>query len=336
VLGELKQIAAGATDLLLRASSDPTYADGDDASWTAIDWSSYTGSVELLGSPVNYVDTGGEDRPALLFIHGLGGRWQNWLLNIPAFMDTHRVVALDLPGFGDSPMPVEPISMLGYGRVADALCEALGIDWPVVVGNSMGGLVGAEVALAFPTRVSRLVLVSAAGLSVEHRRREPLLTGARLLAAQSTRIAAHRESVVRRARLRRIALQSVARYPERLSAPLTWELVQGSGRPGFVPALDALLGYSLRERLGAIEVPTLIVWGRDDRLVPVADASDYEHLIGSNARTVVFDDTGHVPMIERPTRFNALLRAELSASDAPSGTAPKRRHAGVRPRRVSR
>jgi pimeloyl-ACP methyl ester carboxylesterase len=330
VLGELKQIAAGATDLLLHTSRDPTYADGDDASWTEIDWASYTHSVELFGSAVSYVDTGGEDRPALLFIHGLGGRWQNWLLNIPPFMDTHRVVALDLPGFGDSEMPVEPITMLGFGRVADALCETLGIDYPVVVGNSMGGLVGAEVTLAYPTRVSRLVLVSAAGLSVEHRRREPLLTGARLLAAQSTRIAAHREAVVRRARLRRVALQSVVRYPERLSASLTWELVQGSGRPGFVPALDALLGYSLRERLGAIEVPTLIVWGRDDRLVPVADAADYQHLIGDNARTVVFEDTGHVPMIERPTRFNALLQAELSASDPVRSQRPR---AGARPRR---
>jgi pimeloyl-ACP methyl ester carboxylesterase len=321
VLGVAKQIVASVTDGLLR-SGDPAYADGDDARWTAVDWPSMTWSVDLPSGRVIYVDTGGEDLPALLFIHGLGGRWQNWLLNMPAFMDTHRVIAPDLPGFGASAMPAETITMRGYGRLVDELCDLLGVDCPAVVGHSMGGLVGAEVAVSFPTRVRRLVLVSAAGVSVEHRRREPLMTGARLLAAHSTRIAAYRESVVRRPRVRRLGLQSVVRYPERLSAALTWELVQGTGRPGFVPALDALLGYSLRARLGAIEVPALIVWGREDRIVPVSDAADYEAMIGANARTVIFDDTGHLPMVERPSRFNALLRAEISGEEP---SAPRRR-----------
>ena len=61
------------------------------------------------------VDTGG-DLPALVFVHGLGGRWQNWLLNIPAFMDSYRVIAPDLPGFGSSQMPAEDISIRGYAR----------------------------------------------------------------------------------------------------------------------------------------------------------------------------------------------------------------------------
>ena len=121
------------------------------------------------------------DRPPLLFLHGLGGVWQNWLLNIPAFMGTHRVIAPDLPGFGRSEMPAGRISIQGYGRVIDELCRALDVDCPVVIGNSMGGFIGAELALAFPTRVSRLVLVSAAGLSVEHMKKEPLLTLARRL-----------------------------------------------------------------------------------------------------------------------------------------------------------
>ena len=86
-----------------------------------------------------------------------------------------------------------------------------------------------------------------------------------------------------------------------------------------MPALEALLEYSYRERLAAIEVPVLIVWGRNDLLVPVGDATHYQRLIGDNARVVVFEDTGHVPMIERPTRFNALLRG------VPRGRASRRR-----------
>jgi pimeloyl-ACP methyl ester carboxylesterase len=301
---------------LLRPGPDATYADGDDAAWQTVDWPALTRREAILGRQVNYVDTGG-DKPPIVFIHGLGGNWQNWLLQIPAFMDRYRCVALDLPGFGASELPAEPISIRGYGRVVDALCDRLGLDRPVIVGNSMGGFVGAEVAIAFPTRVRALVLISAAGLSIEYLRREPLLTFARLWAASSARVLAGRDLIVRRPRLRRGALGLLLRYPERLSGPLTEELVQGAGKPGFLPALEALLSYSFRDRLVEIEIPVLIVWGRNDMLVPVADADGFQELIGANARKVIFEDTGHGAMIERPSRFNALLREFLRGNPAP-------------------
>lgn len=301
---------------LIRPGPDPTYADGDDASWMAVDWPDYTRRVEVLGRSINVVDTGG-DGPPLLFIHGLGGTWQNWLLNLPPFMETHRCVALDLPGFGLSDMPSEPISIEGYAKTVDGVCAALDVECPVVVGNSMGGFVGAELALDFPTRVRKLVLVSAAGLSTEYQRREPLLVVARLWAAATARAGVMNDPVVRRRRLRRLFLQSVVRYPEKLSVPLTAELVGGVGKEGFLPALEALVDYSFRERLAEIEIPVLIVWGRNDILVPVTDAERFERLIGPNARKVIFDDTGHVAMLERPSRFNALLREFLAGEREP-------------------
>ena len=88
----------------VRPGPDSTYADGDDSSWMEVDWPSMTRRLEVDGQSVGVIDTGG-DGPPLLFLHGLGGIWQNWLLNIPAFMDTHRCVAIDLPGFGLSEMP---------------------------------------------------------------------------------------------------------------------------------------------------------------------------------------------------------------------------------------
>jgi pimeloyl-ACP methyl ester carboxylesterase len=316
-----RQLTALARNGLLRPGPDPDYADGDDATWMDVDWPSYLRREEIEGRSVNVVDTGG-DGPPLLFVHGLSGAWQNWLLTIPAFMATHRCVALDLPGFGESEMPARDISIRGYARTVDRLCDRLGIDRPAVVGNSLGGFVAAELALSFPTRVERLVLVSAAGLSIEYQRRQPLLTLARLFTAVSARTGARQAAVVRRPRLRRLFLQAVVRYPEKLSPQLTWELVQGADKPGFVPALEALMDYSFRDRLAGIEVPTLIVWGRNDMLVPVGDAARYERLIGDNARSVIFEDTGHMPMIERPRRFNALLADFLAGEPAPeSGVA---------------
>ncbi len=301
---------------LIRPGPDPTYADGDDFSWMDVDWPSMTRRLTVGGRGVNAVDTAG-DGPPLLFIHGLGALWQCWLLNMPPFMDSHRVIALDLPGFGQSEMPAGKISVRGYAQVVDEVCDQLGVESPAVVGNSMGGFIGTELALSFPTRVDRLVLVSAAGLSIEYQRREPLMTLARAWAAATTRAGARTEHVVRRPRLRRMVLQTVFRYPEKLSAPLTSELVRGAGKPGFVPALDSLMNYSFRDRLAQIEMPVLIVWGRNDMLVPVGDAARYQRLIGPNARKVIFEDTGHVPMIERPSRFNSLLRRFLAGEREP-------------------
>jgi pimeloyl-ACP methyl ester carboxylesterase len=309
-------MAAVVRGAVLRPGPDPTYADGDDATWMDVDWPALQRPLELDGRRVNVLDTG-TDGPALLFLHGWSSNWQIFLLNIAAFMDTHRVLALDFPGFGASALPREPLSIRGYARVVDAMCAELGVDRVAVVGNSMGGFVGAELALSYGTRVDRLVLVSAAGLSTGELPQAPLLAAARLVAAGAPLATRLESPVVRRPRLRRAAMQFVVRYPERLSVPLAQELVLSFGRPGFVAGLRAIFDYAYRERLPEIEIPVLIVWGENDLLVPVGDAFRYARLIGANARVEIFEDTGHAPMLERPSRFNALLRAFLAGEPAP-------------------
>jgi pimeloyl-ACP methyl ester carboxylesterase len=304
---------------LIRPGADPGYADGDDDGWRSVDWPALTRRIQVLGREVNVIDTGPADdhAPPIVFIHGLGGAWQNWLLNIPAFMGAHRVVAMDLPGFGESELPREEISIKGYAKVLEELCEALDVHEPVVVGNSMGGFIGAELALSFPTRVQRLMLVSAAGLSIEYRRRQPLVTLARGWAVVATWVAARGRPFVTRPRMRRLGMQLLVRYPEKLSPALTYELARGTGTPGFIPALEALLDHSYRDQLERIEVPVLVVWGENDMLVPAEDAAEYEELIGANARREVFADTGHLPMVERPTRFNELLAGFIAEEREP-------------------
>jgi pimeloyl-ACP methyl ester carboxylesterase len=311
-----EQLAVNLRAALRRKGADETYADADDASWRTVDWAALQHPVEVDGRAVNVLDTGG-DGPAVVWIHGLSANWQSWLLNIPQFMGTYRCVALDLPGFGASAMPAGELTITGYAATVEAVCDALGIETASVVGHSMGGFIGTELALQFPLRVERLVLVSAAGLSQENVRREPVLAVGRMLAAGAAHAAAYQDTLVRRPRLRRLALQGIVRYPERLSPALTAELFQGAGKPGFLPALDALMTYSYRDRLCRIRIPVLVVWGEYDMLVPVADADEYARLIGANARKVIFEDTGHAPSFERPTRFNALLAEFLAGARAP-------------------
>jgi pimeloyl-ACP methyl ester carboxylesterase len=133
-----------------------------------IDWREHQRWVTVQGKAVNVVEIG--TGPPLVFVHGLSGSWQNWLEQLPEFSRTHRCIAVDLPGFGRSEMPAEKITISGYGRWLDALFAELDIEAAAVVGNSMGGFIAAETAIKFPHRIERLVLVSAAGLSIERMR----------------------------------------------------------------------------------------------------------------------------------------------------------------------
>jgi pimeloyl-ACP methyl ester carboxylesterase len=293
---------------LMRAArlADDGYGVTAEPDWRSINWREHLHSMDIDGGSVNYVDMGSGDGPPVVFVHGLGGCWQNWLENLPRAALERRVIAPDLPGFGHSEMPLEQISIPGYGRFLDKFCERLGLGEVAVVGNSMGGFVGAEVAIQRPQRVERLVLVSAAGVSITNVRRRPVQTWGRAAAALGAYGAAHLRPAIVRPRLRHLALGYVVRHPTRLHADLCWEIMSGAGRPGFVDALNALLDYDFRDRLGDIRAPTFIVWGSDDMLVPVEDASEFERLIRTS-RKVIFEDTGHVPMLERPQVFNDLL-----------------------------
>ena len=226
-------------------------------------------------------------------------------------------------------MPAEKITISGYGRFVDALLDELGVGGAAVVGNSMGGFIGIELAIRFPERVERLVLVERGG-AVDRvpaqRARCSRLLGAldNRLAAYTGWLASRSDALARRPGSRRLIFGVVAHHPERLPAPLVAEQVRGSGKPGFVPALDALTDYPIRDRLGEIACPTLIVWGAEDRLVPARDADEFARLI-PNARKVVWPDTGHVAMLERPAAFNALLEAFLDEEPGERVGAARRR-----------
>ena len=293
--------------------------------WLDVDWRAHQRWIVADGQVVNTIDLGperdsggadGEARQPLVFVHGLSGCWANWLEQLPVLAGEHRVVALDLPGFGYSPMPPAEISISGYARLLDSLLDELGIDAAAVVGNSMGGFIAAELAIAFPQRVERLVLISAAGISTTGnpattRALAPLRRLETVLLATGGWVASKSDTVARRARLREALMALVVRHPRRLPAALAAEQIRGAGKPGFIQALQSILDYDIRERLPEIACPTLVVWGDSDRLVPLRDADVFVDLI-PNASKVVFEDTGHVSMLERPAAFNALLEEFLA------------------------
>jgi pimeloyl-ACP methyl ester carboxylesterase len=310
--------AAPATPWKARHADDD-YGAGAEPDWRQVDWQAHLHQTEVDGASVNYVDlapselttrpsaASSGDRAPVIFIHGLAGQWQNWLENLLRIAQERRVLAPDLPGHGASDPPREDISISGCGRMVHGLAQQVGIDRAVVVGNSMGGFVASEVAIQFPGFVERLMLVSAAGISSASVSEAPVMTLGRIGQALTAVTAARHRQLAARPVTRHLAMALVARHPARLKPDLVWEgFMTGAGRPGFIDALRANLDYDFRERLSEIRCPTLIVWGGADAVIPVRDADEFERLI-EDSRKVVMEDTGHIPMAERPAAFNDLL-----------------------------
>jgi len=298
---------------------DPTPAEGPDPygdpdpEWLRIDWREHLHRIDVGGARnLNYAEMGPDSGKALLLVHGLSGAWQNWLENVPHFAKDHRVVALDLPGFGQSPMPDWEVSIEAYGGLIHEFCDALGIHRCTIVGNSMGGFISAEAATEQPDRFEKLVLVSAAGISHVRMRRQPAEVAARMGIATAPLTMRLFDRGLRRPGLRRALFAGLVYAPQLLRTELLYEFFHnGTGKPGLLPAVQSLVGFDILDRLEDVDVRTLIVWGRNDHVVPPNDALGYGRRL-RNSGTVIFDKTGHVPMAERPVRFNRVLETFLA------------------------
>ncbi len=300
--------------------ADEEYGATAQPDWRGVDWRAHQHDLEIDGRRVHYVDLGAGDAPPVVFIHGLGGCWQNWLETLPAVAQGRRVVALDLPGFAQSELPRESINITGFARTVEGLGAALDLGHVAVVGNSMGGYTAAELAIREPQRVERLVLVDSAGISLAEPTRAGLLFG-ELVAKSGGGRPEHTRRLFRRPGYLHAAFGAVMRHPTRLQRDLLAEQLAGVGSPGFGASMRALLRYDFRDRLSEIVCPTLVVQGSEDVLVALGDAREFERRI-PRATSLILEDTGHVPMIERPVTFNRALLEFLEQETAPDDSSP--------------
>ena len=183
--------------------ADDDYGGTATPNWRETDWSRELKRVEIDGTPVNYVDVGSGERGPVVLVHGLGGQWQNWLENIPRLALDRRVVAIDLPGFGLTPEPEdEELSIPGYGRCVDALCEQARARQ----GRTRRQLDGRLRRRRGGDPVPGASVAARAGLGrrasrARTRSRRPILTFGRMATAIATNSAArHRHLAARRSR----------------------------------------------------------------------------------------------------------------------------------------
>jgi pimeloyl-ACP methyl ester carboxylesterase len=279
--------------------------------WTEIDWSVAIRDATIDGRRVRYVDYGAGS--PILLIHGLGGSWQNWLYNIPTLGLEHRVIAVDLPGFGRSePLPA-PAAMETQAEVLAALLDQLGIGPTTVVAHSMGGIVAITLLGLRADLIDRLVLANAGGVHLSPARLAAIVNGFRVAARVLNRPAVIR-AITRRPRLRQLVFGGMMANPRALTGRFAAEVVPGLGAPGFLDALTAAAKASANIDPDAIRCPVLLIWGAQDRILPLAEARELCRSL-LDARLVVIEGAGHAPTFEQPEQFN---RAVMSFAEGRS------------------
>ncbi|WP_272902678.1 alpha/beta fold hydrolase [Nocardioides sp. WS12] len=251
-----------------------------------------------------------------MLVHGMAGSWQSWLLNLEALGEHHRVIAVDLPGFGGSePLPAGA-DFSGYVTVLRCLLDELEIESVAVFGHSLGGLVALSFAAARPERTACLVLVSAGG--VELSRPRLWIIRAAFWLVRLVLLTPRARQVLVRSVVGRLALSPAVHRWRDLPSELVAQMVPRAIGPGFMEAVR--LGTAQLRRLAPerVDVPVLLFWGERDRILPLAAGRSLVACL-ERARLVVLDDVGHCAMFEAADEFNALaldFLAEQQAADA--------------------
>jgi pimeloyl-ACP methyl ester carboxylesterase len=284
-------------------------------------WGTPPSRVEpILGLPLHLRDEGPRDDPMpIVLLHGTGDSlhtWQGWT---DALSPTRRVIRYDLPGFGlTGPDPDHDYSMKRQVAVLVAVLDRLGVERAIVGGNSYGGGIAWQAALAHPERVAGLVLVDASGAPAADRaaaaatapRSVPIAFRlARLPALQPLLVRVLPRAVIES------SLRNVYGDPSKVTPELVDRYFDLATREGNRAALMSRFGGrrepASTQPVSAITQPTLILWGARDRLIPLA-AGERFHAAIPGSEFVVFDDLGHVPQEEDAARTVAVLQAFLA------------------------
>ncbi len=243
----------------------------------------------VYGAKIHFVEAG--TGAPLILIHGLADDVAVWDSVIPPLAASFRVIALDQIGFGRSDKPLLSYRVSTFVDFLDGFLNELKIKRASLVGNSLGGWVAAAFALTHPERVDRLVLCNAAGYAAVSKTMDPrALSALRLASREDIRYLGPLTF-----RDKRFYEDVDLAFKQHVSAGDNYTVNQ---------LLDSMIRGEdvLDGRMGAIRKPTLIVWGREDKLIPLSFAERFhKEIAGSQLR--VIDSCGHMPQVECPKEF---------------------------------
>jgi pimeloyl-ACP methyl ester carboxylesterase len=266
--------------------------------------------IEVQGMPVHYRDEGkpGDPLPIVL-IHGTGASLHTWEPMVVALKNDYRVITLDIPAFGlTGPNPKRDYSSEFYTSFIQDFLKAMGVDSCIIGGNSLGGSIAWNYALSYPESVKKLILIDAAGYPTEAKSmpiafriaKMPVLKhllkylGARSLAAKSVENVYADPSRVR---------------PEVVDRYYNLYLREGN-RQALLDRMANTFSPDTYLRINTLQMPTLILWGDEDKLIPVENAYRFQKDL-PNDTLVILKNLGHVPMEEDPGTTTDVVRSFL-------------------------
>jgi pimeloyl-ACP methyl ester carboxylesterase len=265
--------------------------------------------IQVNGLNIRYL-TAGNDEPPLVLLHGVGDSAFDWSWVIPTLGTKHRVIAPDFPGSGDSAKPKREYSLEFLTQFLGDFLNTLQIQRAVLLGNSLGGLIALRFALSNPQQVAAMVLVSTMGFSqlanlVLSNLTLPIF-GEFAIAWSKTPLGAKQRAWSRAALL--------FAHPSKVPAAWLAEQERLALLPGFLEANLSILRYLLGQRqevlesLPQLQMPTLVVWGVNDLVLPnyQADQDAINRL--QQAHLALIPDCGHLPQVERPELFTNAVK----------------------------
>jgi pimeloyl-ACP methyl ester carboxylesterase len=265
-----------------------------------------TRTIQVDQYKVNVYESG-EGFPIVL-LHGLGGSWEDWENNFAALEANFRVIAIDIPGFGDSSPPPkgEPLTLDNTVAFFHRFLQVLGLHQVILFGNSMGGLIALKYAIDYPQRVAALVLAGSAGIGIEigSTFRWMSLPFAARFALRNV----NRDTIVNIWRSLVYSKELVGDA----QVERTWRWFNQPGTKSFLIDLyrhaATLRGqrYVFKDDLNIIQSPVLVTWGANDRVVPPSHAVDAFRLIPIS-ELHIFKHCAHIPMWEVPDEFNQVV-----------------------------
>ncbi|UAJ09657.1 alpha/beta hydrolase [Polymorphobacter megasporae] len=279
--------------------------------------------IEVMpGLTVHLRDEGKHDGVPLVLLHGSNASLHTWEPWVARLGDRFRIISFDLPAHGlTGPAPDGQYSQSAYAKVLAAVVANRRLTRFVLAGNSMGGGVAARYAADHPDRIAGLILVDASGaLYPEGARDTPLA----LRIARAPIIRDIASSITPRSLIAASFAGAVSNKAVMTPAMIDryWELLRYPGNRA--ATLDRFAqGYSSVSPadLARIDAPVLILWGRDDRFIPVASAAYFAANL-PQSRTIIYDGIGHLPMEEMPDRSAADVGGFIAGLGSPAGQTP--------------
>ena len=250
--------------------------------------------VLVFGQKIQYVEAG--SGPTVILLHGLGGSSVVWNFNIGPLAEKYHVVVPDQIGFGKSDKPLVNYRIRTYVDFLDQFCKQLKIERATLVGNSMGGWIAAMFTAAFPDRVDKLVLVDAAGYTPPKDFDMRTLFGLNPTTREGMKVL-----------VAKVFYNKAFQTDAAIDQAIAVRMAAGDGYTINSITESIIRGEDfLDDVVKTIKRPTLIVWGRQDGLVPLADGEHFnKDIVGS--KMIVIEQCGHVPNAEKPGEFNAAL-----------------------------